>query len=814
MQRGDRVLSYVSTAIVEKPEYVVVAFLLATIVFGVGMTAVSTETGTEQFTEDLPEFDAIERIDDEFGPSFTTSQGSTQLIQTGENVVSKKGLLRMLETTEAMEKNADLRVETTSSSAALVAQRLDPRATTTEGQVEAVESATEPEVREAVRELADNPRFTGLLSDDFNERDPSAGAALGLVTHNVEVDSGGGPPGEGGGAMTGIQRQAEFTVAAQGGEIRVFGQGIIEDEFSRIIGDSLSIVIPAAILLILLFLIVAYRDPFDLALSVVALVMAVVWTLGFMGLAGIPFNENLVALPPILLAVGIDFSIHSVNRYREERVSGESVEESMTIATEQLGVAFFIVAGTTAIGFAANLASALPPIRVFGTVAAVAIFFVLLIFGVFFPAAKVLTDRYREKYDLPAFGSTPLGSERSLLGRLLPISARVVRPAPVVALVVFFAATGGAAYYATGVDTSFSQEDFLPPEEQPDYIESLPGPLAPGEYTVVRDLNFLQENFRSGSDDQVQMYLEGQMTDPGALESIHRAGKDPPSTFISERREAQYNSVLNAVDALTARDEEFAEFVERNDATGNGVPDSNLEELYDRLLSSEVEDMARQYLAEDRRSTLVVYDVESDAEDAEVTEDARTVADKHILEATPTGQIVLFQAVSDLILRDAVRSLVLALSLTAVFLVLLYWYIEGRPSLGVVNVIPVGVAVALLGGSMRFFGISFNAITATILAITIGLGVDYTVHATHRFIDEYRRGMDAYEALVVTLRGTGGALTGSMLTTSTGTAVLVFAIIPIIGQFGVLTAMSVFYAYLTSVVVLPPALLVWARLLG
>jgi len=53
-----------------------------------------------------------------------------------------------------------------------------------------------------------------------------------------------------------------------------------------------------------------------------------------------------------------------------------------------------------------------------------------------------------------------------------------------------------------------------------------------------------------------------------------------------------------------------------------------------------------------------------------------------------------------------------------------------------------------------------------------------------------------------------------MLTTSTGTAVLVFAIIPIIGQFGVLTAMSVFYAYVTSVVVLPPALLVWARLFG
>ena len=813
MRRGEDVVSYVSDLIVERPGYVVAVFLLATVVFAAGTTAVSTDSGTEQFTEDLPEFDAIERINNEFGSPFNTSQGSTQLIQTGENVLSKKGLLRMLETMEELEENPDLRVKSTSSAAALVARQIDPTATTVERQVEAIERATKSEVREAVRELADGRRLRGTVSDDLNERDPSASAALGTVTHNVEVETTGGPGG-GGGSMTAIQRQAEFTVDAQGGDIRVFGQGVVNDEFNRIIGDSLSIVVPAAILLIVLFLIIAYRDPFDLLLAVVALIMAVVWTLGFMGLAGIPFNENLVSLPPILLAVGIDFSIHSVNRYREERVSGRDVEESMTTATEQLAVAFFIVAGTTAIGFGANLASALPPIRSFGTVAAVSIFFVLLIFGVFFPAAKVLSDRFRERYGLPDFGSAPLGAERSFLGRLLPLTARAVRPAPVVALIVFFAITAGSAYYATGVDTSFSQEDFLPPEEQPDYIESLPEPFAPGEYTVVRDINFLEDNFQTGSDDQVQMYLEGRMTEPGALEGIKEAGLDPPPTFVDEGREASYESVLTAVDALAERDEEFAAFVRRNDANGNGVPDSNLGELYDRLLSSELERTTLRYLAEDRRSAVVIYDVESDSEDTEVIEDARRVADRHRLEATPTGQIVLFQAVSQTILEDATRSLILALILSLTFLVALYGYIEGRPWLGVVNVIPVVVAVALLGGSMRFFNIPFNAITATILAITIGLGVDYTVHTTHRFMDEYTKTSDAYDAIVVTLRGTGGALTGSMLTTSTGTAVLVFAIIPIIGQFGVLTAMSVFYAYLTSILVLPPALLVWARIFG
>ncbi len=813
MRRGDRLVSYVSNLVVEKPVYVVAVFLVLTVVFAAGTAEVSSEAGTEQFTEDLPEFDAIEQINDEFGPSFGTNQGSTQLIQTGENVVSKKAMQRMLETQHAMEKNADLRVETTASSAALVAQQIDETATTTERQAEAMKRATEPEVREAVRELADEPRFTGLVSDDFNPEDPSATAALGTVTHNVKVGVSGGPEG-GGGEMTPIQRQSEFTVTTQGGDIRVFGSGIIDDEFDRIIGDSLSIVLPAAILLILLFLIIAYRDPFDLLIAVVALLMAVVWTLGFMGIAGIPFTETVVTLPPILLAIGIDFSIHSVNRYREERVKGYGADESMRTATSQLAVAFFIVAGTTAIGFGANLTSSFGPTRSFGTVAAVSIFFVLLIFGVFFPAAKVLLDRYRDRYGAPEFGTAPLGAERSVLGRFLPLFARVAKPAPVVSLLFFLALTAGAGYYATGVDTTFSEEDFLPPEEQPDYIENLPEPFAPGDYTVVREINLLEDKFESGADDEVLMYLEGRMTSPAALEGIRSAGEDPPPTFVEDVREAQYESVLTAVDALAEEDDEFAEFVRRNDARGNGVPESNLDELYDRLLDSEHEGTTLQYLSEDRRSALVVYDVESDADDREVTEDAWSVAEDHRLDATPTGQVVLFQAVSSLILEDAVRSLALALLLSSVFLVILYGYVERRPWLGVANLVPVVVAVSLVGASMRYLGIPFNAITATILAITIGLGIDYTVHTTHRFIDEYKRGAEAYESLVVTLRGTGGALTGSMLTTSTGTAVLVFAIIPIIGQFGVLTAMSVFYAYLASVVVLPPTLLVWARLFG
>ncbi len=805
--------SAVSRAIVERPRYIFVAFLLVTAIFGVGMLEVSTDAGTEQFTEDLEEFEAMEQVDQEFGAPFSVSTGSTQLIQVGENVVSERAMLRMLRVQEAAERNPDLRVTATRSPASAVAEHLDPAAETAEQQVRVMEAASASEVRRAVRAVSDDPAFAGSVSDDFNPETPEASAAIGVLSHDIEVGVGGGPEG-GGGEMASVQRQMTYTADSFGGDVRVFGSGIIQEEFNSIVGDSLSIVIPASILLIVLFLVVAYRDPFDLVLSLAGLLMAVVWTLGFMGFADIPFNETLVALPPIILAIGIDFSIHAVNRFREERVKGFSVTEAMSTASSQLIVAFAIVAGTTSIGFAANVISAFQPTRNFGVVAAVSIVFVLLIFGVWLPAAKVLLERWRSGVSLPDFSSTPLGMEGGRLAGVLTLGTRVTVKAPYlfVALFVVVAAASGA--YATGVDTTFTEEDFLPPEEIPAHIQLLPGPLAPSDYTVVENINLLQDKFEAGAGEEVQMYLEGRLNSDRSLQSISRAGEDPPSSFVDDGRRAESTSVVTVIQGHATEDPEFAALVSRNDRSGDGVPDSNVDEVLDALLASEAGDRALEYVSSDRRSALVSYSVEADAEEAEIVDDAWNVADRHRLEATPTGEIVLFQAVTDLILEDAVNSMLVALLLISVFMALLYGAFEGRPVLGLVNLFPVLVAVSLLGGTMRLFDIPFNAITATILAITIGLGIDYTVHVTHRFVDEYHASGDAYEALLTTTSGTGGALTGTMLTTASGTLVLVLAIIPIIGQFGILTAASVFYAYLASLVVLPPALMIWADYFG
>ncbi|MGM0590686.1 MAG: efflux RND transporter permease subunit [Halobacteriota archaeon] len=807
-----RAIDWADDHIVHSPEKVILAFLVVTAVFGVGLGNVSTEAGTEQFATGIPAEEALTAINQEFGPAFTEDVGSTQLIQRDSNVLSKTELLRMLRAQHRLEERGDLRVSSTQSAARLVAQEIDPSATTLEAQIVAVEGATPTEIDRAVAALSDNPAFTGTVSNDFNAKSASASATIGVVQHTLPAGlSSGSSAGQGGSSpLTPIQLTAQRIVGTVGGDITVFGSGIISNEFSQVIGDSLLIVTPAAVVFILVFLVIAYRDLVDLLLGTFSLGMAIVWTFGFLGLAGIPFSQMMIAVPPLLLAVGIDFGIHAINRYREDRKAGNDVGTAMRLATDQLLVAFFIVTGTTVIGFLSNFASDLTPIRDFGLVAAIGIVFTFLIFGVFLPAAKVWIDRVRQSSPIPTMSEEPLGAEGSRLGAVLRGGVVIADKAPALFLLVALLASASAGVYATGVDTSFTQEDFLPPEEVPDYLHQLPEPFKPGEYSVVAQLNFLENKFQTTQGGSVTIYLTGQMENDAKLEEIYRAGENPPASFVTTDRRADETSIVTVIQSQADRDPEFNELVQRNDRNGNGVPDDNLDEVYDYLLDSPARGQTLDYLAEDRRSARVVYSVKADATNTEVTEDGRAMADRFRTESVATGSIVVFQAVADLILESAITSLVLALGGTALFLVFIYWALENEPTIGLANLVPIVFAVAFVAGTMRLAGISFNAFTATILALTIGLGIDYSVHVVHRFIDE-RREHDLTEALNRTVRGTGGALTGSMLTTTFGIGVLVLSVLDILGQFGVLTALSIAYSFFASLVILPSALVVWDR---
>jgi predicted RND superfamily exporter protein len=126
----------------------------------------------------------------------------------------------------------------------------------------------------------------------------------------------------------------------------------------------------------------------------------------------------------------------------------------------------------------------------------------------------------------------------------------------------------------------------------------------------------------------------------------------------------------------------------------------------------------------------------------------------------------------------------------------------------IVTVIPVGLVVIWLYAIMEVNGLALNFVTATIGAISIGIGIDYSIHMTERFREELERAGDRFEAVRHAAAGTGSALIASALSSIVGFAILGFAPMPMFASYGILTAIMIMLALLASLLVLPSLLII------
>jgi predicted RND superfamily exporter protein len=703
-------------------------------------------------------------------------------------------------------------------------------APTLDEQIDRLESMNETEIDRTLESVLSGGGSGGfdplaLMPQSYDVGDTDANATMVFVTQRASA----GPAGPGSVTSDAVidAQLAMQDVGAQQGtdmEVVVFGSGIITEEINNSMGDSLLIVGPLAMLFVVVALAVAYRDLLDILLGLVGIVAVLVWTFGFMGWADIAFNQIFIAVPVLLIGLSIDYAIHIFMRHREERAQLENgVRGSMRVALAGVGIALVWVTATTVIGFLSNLTSPVPPIQEFGIVSSVGITAALLVFGVLVPALKVEIDGFLESrgWDRQkrAFGT---GGGR--LGSLLSVGATAAKRAPFVVILLVVLVSAGGAYGATQVDTSFNQEDFLA-EDPPGWMEELPEPFKPSEYTAKQHLEYVSQNFQiQGSQGQAQLLLEGPVSNPTALTAVADATEQAAESDVSQKLangEADIRSPLSVMGQVAAENESFNATLAAADPDRDGVPEEDVAGVYDELFAvaqEQAEGVIHRTDAGEYRALRMVVSTSGAVSNSEVTTEMQAIADAAEvgtdLTVTATGDLVLFQIVQDQLLETVIQSLLVTLVAVFAFLMVAYRITEGSATLGAVTLLPVVFSVSWILGTMYLLEIPFNVLTGMITSLTVGLGVAYSIHLSERYNQELDRTGSVWTAMERAVTGTGGALLGSAATTVGGFGVLAFAILPPLQQFGIITGLTITYAFLASVLVLPSLLVVWTRYLG
>lgn len=207
-------------------------------------------------------------------------------------------------------------------------------------------------------------------------------------------------------------------------EVGLTGKPVLEvDEMRTYERDSIRSSI-AALLGVTLLLVVAFRRWLGPVLIGLCLALAVTLTLGLA--VAWPGHLNLMAVVfvVVVIGLGVDFGIHLVARYDQERLAGLDPGEALERACVATGPAILAGAVTTAGAFAVAVFTEFKGLREFGAIAAFGVLASVAIMGSVLPALVVGLDRWRSKAPPPAAGRLLRGWERAL--RLRPRLALTV----------------------------------------------------------------------------------------------------------------------------------------------------------------------------------------------------------------------------------------------------------------------------------------------------------------------------------------------------------------------------------------------------
>jgi len=572
-----------------------------------------------------------------------------------------------------------------------------------------------------------------------------------------------------------------------------------------------------AILFIGTVLFFSFRRLSRVILPLITLALALVFTFGMGLLLGLRNTPLDLAIVPLVIGLGVDFSIHLLKRYDEEMDSADNVVEAQKNAfiksSRLVSKPLFRAAFTTVIAFLANIFSKVDPVFNFGILCSIGICFSLLLtLFLLFPVIGALDAWMIER---KGFGHNTRSLERGsrtpfFIGRNMKRISLYVTRYPVLVLIVVILVTTLALISGVNIDKEFSVDDFV--------SDSLPSRVTEKK---------IREDFPASSSSRISYFYEGSgQPGPELIRDIANKMlyvEEAPHVVKGNewpRNTSLFNLFYHAIrlnSTLADRYNFSSEtFLPLDNCTRGDISDliSYLEDnhtsyslLHGTDFSSELDSLLYRDAEGDGYATMLTIYVNArtwESSKALVEQLTRGMESSSKLDAevTLTGWTVMVVETVDTMERSQISGTLLAIGFALLTLLLLYRSL--RYSL--VGIFPVLISATWILGFMNLLSIPLNILTITVTSLSIGIGVDYSVHIIERFREE-KQTHDPERAMKRTLKHTGTSIFISAFTTISGFFLLLAAPLPMTRTFGLITGLAVLFAFLLSCVLGPVILL-------
>lgn len=534
------------------------------------------------------------------------------------------------------------------------------------------------------------------------------------------------------------------------------------------IRDDLFLLVPMIVLLIAVTLAISFRSLRGVVLPIVSVGMGIIWTMGLMALLGVPLTPISDAIPVVLFAVGVAYSIHVINKFNATVNDKESKKEQSALALGEVGLAVLLAGVTTFLGFLSFIVGAyLWIIRDFGIFSSLGVLFILIISLTFTPSVLSLL-----KVPKPGRSAKTQARPHSLLGWIMEKSAALTvkhrKWVILISLGIFIASF-------TGIPLIQNKIDIL------NYFR---------ESTSIRKTaNLMNKEF--GGSLPIQILIKGDLQDPEVMNEVKKF-----QNFL--------NTCPNVHNAQS-----IADFIEQmNEVMGEGkrIPDAR-DKISNLWFLIEGDEMLKQLVNSDKTEGIIqAYMTNSDTYIYHKINDG---IDQYIKEVKnpkvtfeKTGMPAIYSNLDDSLILNLLESMVLSLLLIFICMLCLVKSFKGA----LVGMLPLLFSMAFIFGFMGIAGIALDIATVLIASITVGAGIDYSIHFVTAYRTFTKNGHSVNEAIAATLTTSGKAIVINVSTIILGFLVLVFANLIPLQQFGILIAVTMFTSGFAAITLLPSAI--------
>jgi predicted RND superfamily exporter protein len=226
------------------------------------------------------------------------------------------------------------------------------------------------------------------------------------------------------------------------------------------------------------------------------------------------------------------------------------------------------------------------------------------------------------------------------------------------------------------------------------------------------------------------------------------------------------------------------------------------------LLSGNIDAYANDSLEPTAIKTTIQLRTLGEADTGRVIREIRQYVDANFprnIKVTLGGSAMVEASLNRLVVQSQLVSVVISL-----FLVFLIVAVSNRSlAAGIVGTVPLSISILVNFAVMGFLGIKLNIGTSMVASVSVGIGIDYTIHCIEAYKREYRASGGRGDYLRRTFTSSGKAIMINAVSVGAGFAVLLFSQFVMLEDLGLLIALTMGTSAFVSLTVIPVLLLLF-----